>query len=314
MKNDMMWAYLMHLSTNMWGDVGGTYPYSPYFPTMPTDDETWRKTVEFLPAQGIDTLLIDVGDAVEYERHPEISIPGAWSKDKMKKELDYIRSLGLTPLPKLNFSACHDAWLGDYQRMLSTPKYYEVCKDCIEEVAELFDHPAYFHLGLDEETAKHQRNLSYCCVRQGDLWWHDAYFLFDVCEKQGSRPWMWADYCWDHMDEFIQKMPKSVLQSNWYYHRIQKNADGTLDTIHSDAYRQLDLAGFDQVPTSSCWAVWYNTQETMDFGKELLDPQRLKGYMTAPWYNTLPEHYYNLLNDAFRFGLAKKQTYPEYCK
>lgn len=96
-----------------------------------------------------------------------------------------MRSLGLTPIPKLNFSTGHDAWLKEYSRMVSTPVYYQVCEDLIKEVAEAFDYPEYFHLGLDEEDAKNQRRLSYCCIRQGDLWWHDAYFFFDICEKRG---------------------------------------------------------------------------------------------------------------------------------
>ena len=41
----------------------------------------------------------------------------------MRKELDRMRALGLEPLPKLNFSTCHDAWLKDYHRMISTPQY-----------------------------------------------------------------------------------------------------------------------------------------------------------------------------------------------
>ena len=67
-----------------------------------------------------------------------VAIPGAWSKDKLKAELDRLRGIGLTPLPKLNFSACHDIWMKDYSRMLSTKPYYEFCKDIITEVAELF--------------------------------------------------------------------------------------------------------------------------------------------------------------------------------
>ena len=66
-----------------------------------------------------------------------------------------LRALGIEPLPKLNFSTCHDAWLGPYSRMVSTPAYYDVCRDLIDEVAELFGGPRFFHLGMDEETAQH---------------------------------------------------------------------------------------------------------------------------------------------------------------
>ena len=110
----MMWAYMIQLGVYLWGADGGTRRWAPFFPQLNTDDAVWREVIDFLPSQGFNTVLIDIGDAIQYESHPEISIPGAWSKDKLKKELDYMRSIGLTPLPKLNFSAGHKAWLKEY--------------------------------------------------------------------------------------------------------------------------------------------------------------------------------------------------------
>lgn len=310
----MMWTFFLKLSTNMWGDPGGTWKYSPYFPELVTDEQVWREVVDFLPGQGINTVLIDVGDGMEYDSHPEISIPGAWSKEKLKKELEHMRSIGLTPIPKLNFSAGHDAWLKEYSRMVSTSVYYRVCEDLIREVAEVFDYPAYFHLGMDEENEVNQRQLAYCCIRQKDLWWHDAYFFFDICEKLGMRPWVWADFCWTEPEIYLKKMPKSVLQSNWAYHRVVRNADGSYKDVEYDTYLKLQAAGFDQVPTSSTWRVWYNSEQTMELGKEHIAPEHLKGFMTAAWQYTIPESKYALLNDAVRFGYAKKRIYPEFCK
>ena len=36
-------------------------------------------------------------------------------------------------------------------------------------------------------------------------------------EAAGSRAWVWSDYAWVNPDDFYCKMPKSVVQSNWYY-------------------------------------------------------------------------------------------------
>jgi len=101
--------------------------------------------------------------------------------------------------------------------MVSTDIYYGVCKDLIEEVSKLFDKPRFFHLGMDEETAAHQVNHNYAVVRQGDLWWNDLYLFIAEVEKNGVRPWVWSDYAWHNAELFFKKMPKSVLQSNWYY-------------------------------------------------------------------------------------------------
>ena len=307
-----MWAYLMHLSDNMWGDPGSTIKIAPYYPELSVDENVWKETIDFLPTQGFNTVLIDVGDAIQYEKHPEISVKGAWSKDKLKAELDRMRAMGLTPLPKLNFSAGHDAWLGEYSRMLSTSIYYQVCKDVITEVAEVFGNPEYIHLGMDEEDPKNQGGLAFACVRQKDLWWHDLYYLFDVCEKVGSRPWVWSDYCWHHPEVFFEKMPKSALQSNFWYNRMKKLPDGTYRELQARVYCMLEEKGYDQVPCVSFFEGYsYNAQETMEIGKEEIAPERLVGYMTAPWHNPRTIAKYTLLDDAYRFAEAKKIVYPE---
>ncbi len=309
---DKMWVSLMHLSDNMWVDTWRPYAVGRYYEELSLDEKVWKETIDFLPTQGFNTVLIDVGDALQYDRHPEISIKGAWSKDRLKAELDRMRSLGLTPIPKLNFSSGHDIWLKEYSRMLSTSIYYQVCKDVIEEVAEVFGNPALFHLGLDEEDAKNQGGYQYCVVRQHDLWWHDAYYLFDLCEKLGARPWVWADKMWHETETYLEKMPKSVLQSNWVYEDLRKNPDGSYRQPKVEFYRTLNEAGYDQIPcTSTFYGNQYSAVTTMLMGKEELNPDQLLGYMTASWRNARTMERYTLLNDAYQFGIAKKTVYPD---
>ena len=306
------WIYLIHLSTNMWGDPGSNFIYKPYFDTFHTDEEIWRKTIDFLPAQGFNSLLIDVGDAIQYESHPEIAIAGAWSKEKMKKELDYIRSIGLTPLPKLNFSTCHDAWMGEYSRMVSTKQYYQFCDDVIDEVCELFDYPQLFHLGMDEEGLACQKEYSICHIRFGDLWWHDVYKLFNACDRNGVRPWVWADPCWKHPDVYLKKMPKSVMQSNWWYDPMPRAEDGTFEDHRPGCYQLLEKAGYDQIPTcSSTWSYQFNTGDTLREVCSCISNEHLKGVIAAPWQLTTQEDYYTLLDEANRFGLAKRKYFPD---
>ena len=314
-KKDMMWVYMLQLSNNMWGDPG-TKCLSPYTPEVITDDAAWRAVVDFLPSQGFNTVLIDLGDAVQYETHPEIAIKGAWSKDKLKKELDHMRSIGLTPIPKLNFAAAHDTWLGVYSRMLSTPQYYQVCKDLITEVAELFDYPEYFHLGMDEENYEYQKALSYLVIRQKDLLWHDMYYLFDVCEKLGMRPWIWSDLFWEEKtrEDYMKRMPKSVLQSSYYYVRVWEYPGGPYLNPLFDVYLDLNKHGFEQVPTgTTIYGNDTNMEEQMLALKEELDPSLLKGYMTAPWYGIGKYDKYRHMNEAVRFYVGKKSAYPEHC-
>lgn len=264
-----------------------------YKPFVRFDDPVWDTLLKEMAAVGMNMVVLNIGDSIQYESHPEISIKNAWSHEKLKSELAKCRSLGIEPIPKLNFSATHDLWLGKYSRMLSTDIYYEVCRDIINEVCALFDYPRFFHLGMDEETAHYQRRHKYAVIRQYDLWWGDFYFLIGQVEKNGVRPWVWADYGWHHPEMFIRKMPRSVLQSNWYYgskFNWEKEKQNDLNinwTTHVKWYDELDKHGYDQIPTGSNHSNDVNFEATVDYCKKIIDPSRLAGFMTAPWRPTL---------------------------
>ena len=316
MKNDLMFGYLIHLSYHMWEDENapsrGKYEKPRYCENNNVDVALWDKLIDFLSERKYNMLLIDVGDGIKYESHPEISAPDAWDKDFLKQKLAEIRAKGMVPIPKLNFSCCHHTWLKEYRRMVSTPMYYKVCADLIKEVCEVFDFPEFIQLGLDEENAPNQKYRECIHIRQGELLWHDIYFYFKEAEKHGARPWIWSDYCWHHQEEFLEKMPKSVLQSNWYYGVFDDNlADNFRNQI--DTYELLDKHGYEQIPTCSCWgaAGARNVFQTLAYGKEKLSEELLRGYMVAPWVDTTFKHEYQLKNDAHALYCARKEVYLE---
>ena len=92
----MMWSYLIHLSEHMWDDASsaprGTYLKPLYTENNNTDFKVWDEVIAYLAKCQYNTVLIDVGDAIQYERHPEISAPNAWSKDFIKKKLDEMQT------------------------------------------------------------------------------------------------------------------------------------------------------------------------------------------------------------------------------
>jgi hypothetical protein len=282
--DQLIWAYLLHLSYNMWGDRQvPNAPYYMYRPYLRCEDSLWNDIVARMPSAGVNTVLVDLGDAVQYQSHPEIVIQNAWPISKLKDQLAHMRELKLEPVPKLNFSTCHDAWMGPYSRKVSTPEYYAFARDIIAEVIEIFGAPRFFHLGMDEEALVHQRHFEYVVIRQHDLWWRDLQFLLDQLKTKNVRPWIWADNIWLHPDEFSQRMPKEVMQSNWYY---GKDFDNRTEIR---AYKDLEAGGFDQVPTFSNWEDPENVYSTVRFCKANIAPQHLKGFLHAPWRPTLEE-------------------------
>ena len=80
-------------------------------------------------------------------------------------------------------------------------------------------------------------------------------------------------------------MPKSVLQSNWYYgESFDPDTQKAVQT-----YLDFDKAGFEQIPTGSNWSNDVNFKNTVGFCKERLSPTLLKGFLMTPWFFTLPE-------------------------
>ena len=282
-ERDLIWAILIHLSYNMWDDRDPVEnPNRPPFlaarPYLRFEDNLWNDLLQQMAAAGLNMVVIDVGDAVQYASHPEIAVENAWSRDKLKQELDKTRALGLEPIPKLNFSTCHDHWLGPYERCVSTDEYYEVCRNLIAEVIDLFDHPRFFHLGMDEETAQHQRTYAYVVIRQYDLWWHDFELLVDAVDRHGVRPWIWSDFLWHHPERFFERMPITILQSNWYY---GKDFDPQDPGVR--AYRQLEEEGYDQLPTGSNWSTPDNFGKTVDHCTTLIPAPHLLGFLQTTW-------------------------------
>ena len=284
-KPKLIWGNLLHLGTNMWCDWDAPElkgDDSVYRPELRFDRSLWDELLKKMQQAGMNLVVIDLGDGVKYESHPEIAVKGAWSTAELRKELQTMRSLGLEPIPKLNFSTTHDAWLGKYARCVSTETYYAVCRDLVAEVIRLFDRPRFFHLGMDEEDYGNQKYYEHVVIRQYEAWWHDFLFLVKEVEKGGARPWIWSDYVWHHPELFYRKMPKSVVQSNWYY-------DAKIDPsdTRAKAFQELDQHGYDQIPTGANWVEPENFSKLVKYCTQRIDPKRLLGFLQTVWFPTV---------------------------
>ena len=287
-KHPMIWGNLLHLSVNMWCDWDAPElkgDDSIYRPDLRFDRSLWDDILKKMHQAGMNMVVIDLGDGVKYKSHPEIAVKGAWSTTELRGELKRLRSLGLEPIPKLNFSTTHDAWLGKYGHCVSTDTYYRVCRDLIAEVNQLFGRPRFFHLGMDEEDYGSQKYYEHVVVRQYEAWWRDFLFLAGQVEKGGSRPWIWSDYVWHHPELFYRKMPKPVVQSNWYYEAKFDPQDD-----RAKAFRGLEEHGYDQIPTGSNY---YNATNFVALAGECnrsLAPGHLLGFLQTTWKATLEKH------------------------
>lgn len=295
----MIKAQLLHLGYNLWSDVmpifWKNHPTLELLKNRCAADhlrcsiETWRRVTRHMQMRGFNMAVIDLGEGVRYPSHPELAVRGSWSPDQLRAELARLRQMGIEPIPKLNFSTSHDTWLGDYGRMVSTPTYYRVCADLIADVAELFDSPRFFHIGYDEENHANQMQYAMAVIRHGELWWNDFFRIVREVERHGMRAWMWSDFYWHHPEEFVRRMPRSVLQSNWYYEG-EFDLSRTWPTKYRlEAFAALDRAGFDQVPTSANSRAAGNAAGNVAHCRRAVAPERLKGHLMTTWRKLTPD-------------------------
>ena len=343
---DMAFGVLLHLGVHMWGDWTpdqSCIPNSPeefarmypdhklnrhgVFPARVTnylraDEAVWRSQTELAKAEGLNMVIIDLGEAYAYPSHPELWVKGSWSPEKLRADLARIRKLGLEPVPKLNFSMGHDQWLKEYHYMTSTKRYYEVVADVIRDVAEVFDNPRYFHIGFDEEIPVALAGRKLMAIRQGDLWWHDLFYVINQVEKNGSRAMMWSDIICGGREAFLKRMTKNVLQVPWYYGsdfsaeklKWKPELEKMLNSWKSQgnlasAILELDKAGFDMIPCTSNWSNDKATDAMFSFIKNNVDPSHVKGLMTAPWAKPYKEENPKVEAGIRQFAAAKRKYY-----
>ena len=237
-----MKAALLRLGTNNWLEEdnfeASRCPFDLYSPKLRCDRALFDEYTEHLADREVNTLIIDLGDGLRYESHPELAVEGAWTVDEMKSEFSRLRELGFEIIPMLNFSGAHDIWLGDYAHMIATVPYYRTCADLINEVCDIFE-PRFVHIGMDSETFETQKDFFYTAVRHKELWWHDVYFLVDKIIGKGARAIIYADRLSEVGEEaFFNGLPPSVVVSEAY-----DGSDEALARI-----RAIDRNGYDQLP------------------------------------------------------------------
>jgi hypothetical protein len=276
----IMWAYLAQLGMKLW-------ERRKHYTDLKVDDSMWKSMTERAGEVGVNVFVFDLAEGMVFPSHPELAVKGSWEPERMKDEIARLKDMGMMAVPKLNFSSSHDQWLGKWRKYLSTPEYFEVCSDLIRDVAEVFNETPLFHLGYDEETyfIQNVNRFEYKRLRSGNLWWDDFLWFTAEVEKHGMRPWIWSDYCWNHKDEFLERMPRSVLQSNWYYGKefdLSKLREKVRPEV--ETYAALEKRRFDQMPCGSTYSCRENFGKTVEHCRNLIADDRLKGFFMAPWY------------------------------
>ncbi|MBQ4290732.1 MAG: hypothetical protein II719_06005 [Clostridia bacterium] len=322
------WYFLAHLGYNMWGDPIADWEDVPSLKgggarrVLQFDETLFFEVAEAFRRAGGDSIVLDIGEGLVYPEYPDLAPLGAYSPDALRDVLKRVRSMGLEVIPKLNFSTTHAEWMGCYRNKTSTEPYYRFCSDVIRTVCEIFEKPSLFHLGMDEEDGICQKEKNLALWRNGDLWWHDFDYLAECVRSNGFRPWIWSDHMWklwdelsekakgpktDREGEFLSRMSKDVMQTNWYYRTFSPD-DPHHPFLDSDErpFRVLDENGFDQIPGGSTWDLEDNLVEMVSYLTPRLSPDHLCGFMQTVWHPMSEDYREKQFQAVEAFSRAKK--------
>jgi len=93
---EKIYATLAYLSANQW---------LPLKDKIDLREPFWDVLLKKSSEAGINAIMLEVGDGVKYESHPEISLADAWDREKVKKEIARCKELGIKIIPRVNFSS-----------------------------------------------------------------------------------------------------------------------------------------------------------------------------------------------------------------
>ena len=79
-----IWAHLLHLGSNLWNEEGNTRARENRSTlcasdTLQLDRALWDAHIKDLKEAGVNTLIIDVAEALQYRSHPELAAKGAFT-------------------------------------------------------------------------------------------------------------------------------------------------------------------------------------------------------------------------------------------
>jgi len=223
---------------------------------------------------GMNLLLVDVEDGVEYRSHPEMKRPYSVPIDQMRSLADAARSCGMSVVPKLNFAKSgrifHDMWMRPHWDHVSWLKdlgdYYRTARDVIEELADVMQPDGFFHIGMDED---HYRSL--------EQYVDTVLTLRQMVSDLGLRTIVWNDSCHHARTKIAQvhadkcraaeeHLTKDIVHILWDY-----------GDVHPDIVKRVVGRGFE------CWAAPGHDPDQVSQWKAAVESNRGNGLIMTHW-------------------------------
>ncbi len=222
-------AATMSIPCNRWGHPNNAYVSPEFF-----CDFLARTLIRWK----YNTLVLIVGNGMKFDSHPECSGPAAWSKDEVRRVLDFCRQnyLDVVPLQTVLghanwFTLAHkDLWEdGDYHiACVSNPATQKLLHGVYDEIIDVFK-PKFMHLGMDEAwwktlDAPAEKRCKLCAGKpKWQIVADQAAHFRDYLAARGIRAMMWGDMLLEehnggapyHSAKALDAIPRDIVICNW---------------------------------------------------------------------------------------------------
>jgi Glycosyl hydrolase family 20, catalytic domain len=272
-----------------------------------------RGITEALAPMGVNAIIFEINYNFQYQSHPELASPRAWSKEQIRELADHCRQSGIRLIPQFNCLG-HQSWarntfslLTQYPEIDETPnipkdnpgiycrswcplhpKINEIVFPMLDELIDAFQCDA-FHVGMDEVFLIASEQCERCKGKDpAELFAKSVNDLYDHLVKERKQTMlMWADRFLDATSTgygrweasangtapAIDRVPKDIVMCDWHYER-------------RDSYPSIPLfieKGFRVWPCP--WNKVEACQALISYGKDQAG-ERMLGTMFTLWGST----------------------------
>ncbi len=185
----------------------------------PFDLELGLEIIDEMARAGMNLLVIDCADGVEYKSHPELKRHYSVPMSALAALVARAAERGIKVVPKLNFSKSlihrHNHWFRPYNQLPDNDEYWRKAYEIIDELIAVCRPEEYFHIGMDEDHIRD--NAQYIKVIKE---------LQRGLKQRGLRPVIWNDssHGTEHGRQSLvaeKVIPRSVVQVVWDYRNVK---------------------------------------------------------------------------------------------
>lgn len=259
------------------------------------------RIIDLAKSSRFNTLVIALGDAVNFRSFPGKPRADAWSVDQLLMVVQYAKNQGFNVIPDIRLLTHQESFFGGNHPDLMFNSYtydprklevYRFVNAYLDEVVALL-HPTAIHIAHDEVIGWDQQHFA-SALKVGevglpaDLFIEDVKYVHAYLKKRRIDIWMWGDML-IAPDEFPmmmskvinggipgygrdlrKRLPKDIVICDWHYYDGQKEFP-SLDAFSNEGFKVLG-------------ATWKNTMTTDNFSHYAASHGAI-GMVATTWFH-----------------------------